>query len=224
VGVNRLGRSLTFRSAESAAPIEAYVSSLIVAGFTGRDRRAVQSHIDELAAAGIAAPARFPEFYEVPTERLTTSQRVAVEGPHTSGEAEVVLVRSRRGWVIAVGSDHTDRDVERDDIAASKRICPKIIGVDVLPLDVVEAAWDVGRLRSWVDDEPYQDGALADLRSPRDLLDELRSTAGISDERIAMYCGTVPLLHGEFRFGRGVRLELDLDGGHVISCSYDVVT
>ncbi|MBI2358252.1 MAG: DUF2848 family protein [Deltaproteobacteria bacterium] len=90
---------------------------VIIAGYTGRNQQEVRAHIDELAAHGIPAPAEIPTVFRTTLDRLTTAPDVEVLGGHTSGEAEVVLlVRGDEIWV-AVGSDHTDRDLEKLNIA-----------------------------------------------------------------------------------------------------------
>jgi hypothetical protein len=40
--------------------------TLVMAGFAGRDRAAVQHHIDELGREGVPAPETVPAYYRVP--------------------------------------------------------------------------------------------------------------------------------------------------------------
>lgn len=48
------------------------VSQLVVAGWTGRDPAAVERHIVELEALGVARPASTPILYRVASARLPT--------------------------------------------------------------------------------------------------------------------------------------------------------
>src|SRR5689334_6226062 len=67
------------------------VDTAIIAGWTGRDRHAVEHHIAELKALGVPPPSRIPVFYRVSASRLTTAR--GIEGTATStGEVEPVLL------------------------------------------------------------------------------------------------------------------------------------
>lgn len=99
--------------------------ALLVIGYAGRDQASVQHHIDELAAIGIAPPPHVPMVYELSPGLITYERIVRVPGTRTSGEVEPVLVRAGGVWHLALGSDHTDRDLEADDIKNSKAVCPK---------------------------------------------------------------------------------------------------
>jgi hypothetical protein len=54
--------TLTFDVAGSGETIELTDFYAVVAGYTGRDAAAVQHHIDELAAIGVAPPPSVPMF------------------------------------------------------------------------------------------------------------------------------------------------------------------
>lgn len=69
--------------------------TLIVAGWTGRDEKALHYHIEELAAIGVPRPSSVPVFYRISTANLTQTARLEVLGPDTSGEAEPVVLRCR---------------------------------------------------------------------------------------------------------------------------------
>jgi hypothetical protein len=136
-----------------------------------------------------------------------------------------VLIRDNGRHYLGVGSDHTDRDLERADIAASKAACPKPVGhqVTALPDDLVALNWDAIDVESDVDGQPYQRGSLAALRTPTDLLSRLTSTLGELGDDLVIFCGTVPLLTGEFRAGRRWRLQLKLDPNTSLTHSYEVL-
>ncbi|WP_028923936.1 DUF2848 family protein [Pseudonocardia acaciae] len=192
---------------------------LIVAGYTGRDAEAVRAHIAELAAIGVPEPASIPTFYDLDPALLTTGPLVEVTGENTSGEAEPVLVRHAGRHYLGVGSDHTDRDLERTDIGASKAACPKPFSSQVVTLPA-EAQWDGIELASTVDGVDYQRGTLAALRTPDDLLARLADTLGELDGDLVVFGGTLPLLTGDFRPGTGWRTSLRA-GEHTLTCSYE---
>ena len=106
---------------DGARDIEVPVSVIVIAGWSGRDRAAVQEHIDELAEIGVAPPSQTPLYYRVGASLATQAGRIQVLGEGSSGEAEAVLVGSaEHGMLVAVGSDHTDRDFEAQSVAVSK--------------------------------------------------------------------------------------------------------
>src|SRR5215218_6040179 len=127
--LSRRGRSavLQFTVEGSDQPLAFEARRLLIAGYTGRDQAAVARHVAELREHGIPAPARTPALYALAPDRLTTATPVAVVGSQTSGEAEFVLIVSRGVLYVGVGSDHTDRDLERLSVPRSKQVCPKPI-------------------------------------------------------------------------------------------------
>ncbi len=198
---------------------------LIIAGYTGRNAAAVAAHIEELAAIGIPPPASVPAFFELDPGLVTSDRVVKITGPNTSGEVEPVLIRHHGRHYLGVGSDHTDRNLERSDIAASKAACPKPVGDQVIamPEDLATLRWDAIDVESDVDGQPYQRGSLAALRTPTDLLSRLTSTLGELEDDLVIFCGTLPLLTGAFRAGRHWRLQLKLDPNTSLTHSYEVL-
>lgn len=202
---------------------------LIVAGYTGRDEAAVREHIEELAAIGIAPPPQVPMRYDLAPALLTTDASFEVNGEATSGEVEPVLLRHDRRWYLGVGSDHTDRSLEREDIGRSKAACPKPLGSVVVELHPgitegsVDAIWDTATVASTVDGHLYQSGPLSALRTPANLLGHLaEALEGVDpDADIAVFTGTVPLLDGEFRYGRHWTLTLRF-GDHELTHTYSL--
>lgn len=194
---------------------------LIVAGYTGRDTEAVRAHIDELAAIGVPPPPSVPAFYDLDPALLTTGPIVRVAGDNTSGEAEPVLIRHNGRYYLGVGSDHTDRDLERTDIAESKAACPKPFAdrVLTLPEDLSALDWDGIALASTVDGVDYQRGTLAALRTPDDLLARMADTLGDLAGDLIVFGGTLPLLTGAFRPGTRWQAVLRA-GAATLACSY----
>jgi hypothetical protein len=194
----------------------------VVAGYTGRDENAVRHHIAELAAIGVPEPPQVPMFYDIPSTSVTTAHTVEVPARNTSGEAEPVLVRCKGSWYLSVGSDHTDRDLETKDVGESKRVCPKPIARQVVPVpDWSAFDWDVVRMSSRVDGAAYQDGRLEGLRRPDDLLGLLRERGVDEGGDLVCFAGTLPLITGEFVAGTVWELHLSLPGSGAISHTYE---
>lgn len=196
---------------------------LIIAGYTGRDAAAVAEHIAELAAIGVPAPQSVPAFYELDPGLLTTDPVVDITGSNTSGEVEPVLIRHKGRHYLGVGSDHTDRDRERNDIAASKAACPKPVSEQVIPLpgDLAELDWDTITVASTVDGTAYQRGTLDALRTPKDLLTHLAESLGDIDRDLIVFAGTLPLLNGHFVPGTRWQLSLSPSSGTSLAHNYE---
>jgi hypothetical protein len=190
----------------------ASIETLVIAGWTGRDRAAVEHHIDELAAIGVARPRVVPCFYRVGANLLTTAPSIDVVGERSSGEVEIVLVSLADGVHVGVGSDHTDRGVETVSVTAAKQMCPKPIGAKLWALADLEPDWDDLVLRSWVTRggvrRPYQEGTAARMLRPGDLMARYLGRPGVLPAGTAMFCGTLPVI-GEI--GGGDRFEIELE-------------
>ena len=196
--------------------------------YTARDQDAVARHIAELAEIGVAPPATVPAFYDLPPDLLSSEATVTVGGTNTSGEVEPVLIRAGGRWFLAVGSDHTDRDLERDDVAASKAACPKPIGAQVLALPDEPATFgldDVAAV-SVVDGVDYQAATLAELLPPHEVLGRMRAALAEdpleNGEDFALFGGTTPLLEGVFAPGTHWELALRLPDGTGVAHTYEV--
>lgn len=206
--------------------------SLIVAGYTGRDEGAVREHIEELAAIGVPPPPQVPMLYDLDPDLLTSDKVVEVGPGLTSGEIEPVLIRHQGRWYLGVGSDLTDRDLEREDVKTSKAACPKPLGRTVLPLpeDVAtggfDDVWGQTQAMSYVDGEPYQKGSLASLRPPSDLIPRVVEAIGSSrhvEEDVVVFAGTLPLIGGEFRAGAAWEARLTLPEGPTLNHQHEIM-
>jgi hypothetical protein len=196
------------------------VARAVIAGYNGRDASAVQQHIDELAAIGVPPPEQVPMLYPVGLTNVTTAARVIVSSD-TSGEVEPVIIRHQGRFYLGVGSDHTDRQLETADVGQSKRACPKPVGSAVIPIDNWESFdWDGCRMRSCVDGKLYQDGTLAALRTPGELLAIITERLGGVDTDLICFAGTIPLLDGQFVSGRRWDLELSLPNQRALTHTY----
>lgn len=196
---------------------------LVVAGYTGADAAAVQNHIDELSAIGVPEPESVPAFYSMPEGLLTQESEIRVEGVETSGEVEPVLIRTESGIYLTVGSDHTDRRLERVDIARSKESCPKPIARRAIRVPEEGFDWASIAIRSTVDGEEYQTGTLAALRSPLEVL-QLWDVHISSRGDTVLFGGTVPLHTGGFNYGREWVVELEIPGVGAIAHHYTTIS
>jgi Protein of unknown function (DUF2848) len=208
--------------------VAAEIEHLVIAGWTGRDVAALNHHIEELKAIGVQPPSRVPLYYRVSAQMLTQADAVQVLGEDTSGEAEPVLVAAADRLWVTVGSDHTDRKVESYGVAVSKQMCSKVLGRTAWRFEEVAPHWDQIFLRGYIVEKGarvlYQEGTLAKIRDPRELIAGWRD----GDQRLpmgaAMFCGTMPAI-GAIR--PAVRFEMELDDpvlGRKISHAYDVKT
>lgn len=202
------------------------IDQLVIAGWTARDVAALDHHIEELKAIGVQPPSKVPLYYRVAASLLTQAVSIQVLGDDTSGEVEPVLMgASDRLWV-TVGSDHTDRRVESYGIAISKQVCPKIIARSAWRFEDVEPHWDRLVLRSFVEEAGkkvlYQEGTLARLRPPRELIAGWRNGDSKLPPHIAMFCGTMPAI-GAIRPSPRFAMEIeDPVLGRTLSHTYQV--
>jgi hypothetical protein len=218
-------KSLVFDLAGTGEKLLLADFDLVVAGYTGRDEQSVKRHIDELAAIGVPPPDSVPAFYELDASLATQERQVPVAGSNTSGEVEPVLVRSSGRLYLTVGSDHTDRDIERSSVADSKAACPKPLSTTLVALGEAHSLdWDAIEARCTVDGVVYQQGSLSALRIPTDVLSLYEAYRGSSDRDLVMYCGTLPLIDGRFVAGRDWTLSLTLPGGVRIDHAYSALS
>lgn len=215
--------TLTFNVAGAGGTIELTGFHAVVAGYTGRDAAAVQHHIDELAAIGVAPPPEVPMFYPVESNTVSSAAELTVTGDKTSGEIEPLYVRHRGRYYLGIASDHTDRHIETFDIGDSKRACPKPVAGTVIPVDSLQRlSLDDCRARSWVDGRLYQDGTLDGLRTPVNVLELLLERTAIGDGDFVCLGGTLPVIGGDFIYGREWRLELAFPDGTTINHTYTI--
>ena len=208
--------------------LEFPVARVLDAGFTSRDQAQAMKHVDELKAHGVAAPERIPAYYAIPREMVTTDDEIEVLGEATSGEVEVVFLFHKSRIYVGVGSDHTDRELEKDSIPRSKVICPKVVSRQVWRLDDVKPYWDRLKLRSWVEVEGertlYQEGSLADFLPVDEFLDGVRAVVKDGSlDGMVLYMGTMPTLGKELLFSPTFEGRLSDEAlGRKLSFRYDI--
>jgi Protein of unknown function (DUF2848) len=190
----------------------AAIDQLVIAGWTGRDVDALEAHIRELEALGVARPKSVPIFYRNSATLLTTCGSVQVVGGKSSGEVEFVLYAIDDGLWVGIGSDHTDRHAETINVTMSKQMCPKPVGSQLWSYADVRPHWEKLTLRSFVLGEDgnyrlYQEGSVANMRSPEELV-RLYTKGGTLAKGTAMFCGTFPA-HGGLSYSNSFRMELE---------------
>jgi hypothetical protein len=217
--------TFTRHTAHGTDTIGVTCTTLVVAGWAGRDEKAIHHHIEELAAIGVPRPSSVPVFYRGAAMTVTQTTHLQVLGPDTSGEIEPVIVALADGLWVTVGSDHTDRKAETFGIALSKQMCGKVIGRDLWRLEDVAARWDSLILRSHATINGsrvlYQEGPLSGLRTPDDLMARWTAGAGLKPGTV-MFGGTLGAIGG-IRPAERFDMELaDPATGRTISHGYAI--
>lgn len=190
------------------------VRRVVNGGYCQRDQELVKRHIEELRKEGIPAPARIPVFFPVPTYMVTTASSIEVARAKTSGEAEYVILLDGKNILIALGSDHTDRELERVSLELSKQVCPNVISGDAWNYLDLKERWDSLILRSWVYRDGrrilYQEAALEALLPPEELIRLVsRHIPHCPLDGTLIFSGTVPILSKEVIYGE--RFEASLE-------------
>lgn len=201
------------------------IDELVIAGWTARDVAALNHHIEELKAIGVPPPSRVPLYYRLAACLLTQAENIQVLGAETSGEVEPVLLGTPDRLWVTVGADHTDRKMETYGVAVAKQLCPKVLARTAWRFEEVEPHWDQLVLKSFIHESGgkvlYQDGTLATLRPPRELIAGWRGNARLPP-RVAMFCGTVPAIGG-VRSSRRFEMELhDPVLARTLTHAYDI--
>jgi hypothetical protein len=220
--------ALSLVSREARRPLPFNVSALWNGGWASRDPAAVQRHAEELASMGVATPSRVPIYFPLSVNLASTTDRVQVLGPETSGEVEfALLIGADDAVYVTVASDHSDRAIERFGIQLSKQLYPDVLAPEVWPYVEVQPHWDALVLRAWAIERGqrslYQQAALAELLSAADWLQRLRDDElRVRRPGLVFLSGTPPTLGG-LVFGEAFEIELeDPVLGRRIHHRYDV--
>lgn len=200
IGLNLVVESITGKQ-ELVFPIQ----RLICAGWVGRNKKALQAHIDELGQHGVPPPTRMPIYLNFSPYLATTSDGIDVITKESSGEVEYVILKEGDRTYIGVGSDQTDRGFEKFSIPASKQMCAKIMAPVVWPYQEIKDHWDQIVIRSWTTSDGkrmlYQEDALATILDVEALLEQLPKDEGLPADGLVLFSGTVAtkigLVYGE---------------------------
>ncbi|MBX3651058.1 MAG: DUF2848 domain-containing protein [Burkholderiales bacterium] len=189
-----------------------HIGNLVIAGWTGRNADAIEKHIAELEAIGVKRPRNVPCFYLLGANLLSTDIHLDAVGENSSGEAEFVLISTNTGLLVGLGSDHTDREVEKYKVTVSKQMCPKPIGNTLWTFEEVRPHWDRLILRSWVTrggvKKRYQEGTVAGMLTPEELIKQHYGKSKSLPIGTCIFCGTLPV-HGKIEGGERFDMELE---------------
>jgi hypothetical protein len=207
--------------------IDLDVKKIFNAGWAGRDQAAVQHHIDELCAIGVPAPKHVPTLFALGNHMLTSSETIQVHGQETSGEIEYVLFWHKGEIFVTVGSDHTDRRLEKHSIPKSKNLCLNVMAAKAWPYDEVKDHFDQLVLecivsREGMPDSAYQIGTAGELIGPDYWITDMEKRFGTLEDGLVFFSGTIGTIEGLVT-GDGysyqmVDRELDRSIEHSYSC------
>ncbi len=200
---------LTLIEKEGCRKITINFRKLYCGGFTGRNQASVKQHIDEMISEGIIPPEKTPILYHISPYLLTSCDELEVVGDKTSGEVEPVLIISSEEKYLTVGSDHTDREIEKFSYSKSKQICQKIIAKQVWRYNEVKDHYDDLVIRSEVEKDGnkylYQEGSVSIVMNPFDLIriNDINESKGL-----ILFSGTIPTHTKRLIYGDLYRIEL----------------
>ena len=173
---------------------------MLNAGYAGRTQEKVLEHIEELKKLGVPGPDEIPILFPITSNQATQLDHIDVQGNQTSGEIEFVLIQHKDEWFVTVGSDHTDRELEKFSVEKSKQSCPNVLANYLWPVKEIFKHWDQIQLRAWVtkDGEKslYQDNTLANLLPFKELLDFVDAKVVGNLENVPIFSGTISTLKG----------------------------
>jgi hypothetical protein len=206
--------------------VEVEFDHLIVAGWAGRDIAAIEHHIDELSALGVPRPSAIPLYYRGAVSLLDQGEHLQVVGNDTSGEVELFVFTVDGELCLTIASDHTDRKLEAHSVALSKQLCGKPLGRTAWRFRDVADHWDELVLRASIIENGtsvlYQDGTLASLRHPLDLIGGCFAGATLLPVGTGMLCGTMSAIGG-IRPSTSFAMELvDPRNGRSIRHAYEI--
>lgn len=185
---------------------------LVCSGWVGRDPKALQAHIEELATLGIPGPERIPIYMNFSTYLLTTDDEISVVSSQSSGEVEYVLLGKGGQIWVTVGSDHTDRDVETKSIPGSKQMYAKWLAVECWPYPDIKDHWDKLILRCWIHKDGqrslYQEASLASILGPEELLEKMPDIGEIKGKEFVLFSGTIATTSG-LVYGDSYEIEME---------------
>ena len=185
--------ALLFRDGGELVRRSVRIENLVIAGWTGRDKAAVERHIEELAKLGVKRPATTPIFYRCAAARLTIDDEIEALGGTSSGEAEFVLLQDAGRLWVGTGSDHTDREVEAYGVSVSKQMCDKPIAPEFWPVVEVAPHWEKLMLRAYIAEGGkrvlYQEGSVSAMLDPKTLIEKFTGKSELADGTV-MFCGT----------------------------------
>ena len=184
----------------SEQPIQVNIKEVVIAGWTGRNKEAMEEHMAELEAIGIQRPKTAPIFYRVSADLLTQQNFISTVGEDSSGEVEFFVLNNGGTLYMGVGSDHTDRKVEAYNVTISKQVCAKPISNSLWLYDDVIGHWDNIVLRSHSIENGkrglYQEGPVTTMLPPEELFKLYNRGVGELKSNSLMFSGTLGVIGG----------------------------
>lgn len=182
-------------SLPGGAEIAASVDRLLLAGYSGRSRADIDTHLAEMASLGVAAPGAVPTFLPAMACLLTQGDTVEAIGPDTRPEVEYVLFEINGTRFVTVGNDQFDLATERQHSAVkSKNLCQKVVARTAWPLHEASDHWDELILELRSGGTLLQSSPVAAILPPGKLIDEAEQRCGFRPELGVLFSGTVPML------------------------------
>lgn len=182
----------------STSPLQFSVGRVFNAAWSARNAEERDRHIDELQRAGVPAPARTPDCFELSPDRVQATKIVHTLSPGTSGEAEYVILVGTDDIYVGVGSDHTDRQLEASSVRLAKQLYPNVLGTSVWPLGDIDEHWEQLLLESDVHNDgaavPYQRGSVDLLMPPSYWLAELEKCGIKVAPGLILFSGTISVI------------------------------
>jgi hypothetical protein len=210
----------------SSTPLPVTPARVYNLGSATVDPTSAVAHQEEVADVGvrIAFDIPAPRIYPMAVSSITTDDVIGVHHGETSGEVELVIVVVEGEVYLGIGSDHTDRVLERESIIWSKQYSPSVLGGQVWRWNDVEPHWDRLVLESWVDGKLYQSSPAAVFRRPDDLLAVLAERVVELPKSYLVYCGTYTTIANTIEFGTTWTARLaDSETATELALRYDVV-
>lgn len=178
-------------------------------GSATRDPEAARAHQEEVAEIGIriAFDVPSPRIYPVAISQAVTDTEVAALHGESSGEVEIVIVVDGSDIYVGVGSDHTDRWLERTSIPWSKNVSPNVVAPELWRWQDVADHWDECVMSSHVDGRPYQEAAVSIFLTPPEILEVLAERVDLPSSYV-VFCGSYAAIDKIMRFGDTWELAL----------------
>jgi len=190
------------------------VKKMVNMGRTSRNPEDIIKHLEELKAEGITVSSDIPSYNPKIKDRITTDNKIQVlPNSKTSGEVEYVLLfTSDKDFYITVGSDHTDRELEKSDVVLSKQICLNVIPNMVWLYEDVKDQWDEIVMKAWVKENGerklYQEGSLGSMLRPEELIKKVRERVKGDLTGAVIFSGTFPIIGGKVNYEPYFEVEL----------------
>ena len=204
------------------------VRKMINLGRTSRNPEDIMKHLEELKKAGIKVSPGIPSYNPKVNDRITTGNKIEVlPNSKTSGEVEYVLLfTSNNSFYVTVGSDHTDRELEKQNVVLSKQICLNVISPKIWRYEDVKDHWDNLIMRAWIKNDGkrqlYQEGKLGEMLRPEEVIEKVGLRVSGDLTGAVVYSGTFPIIGGKLNFSPYFEFELiDEKRGKSIRHSYN---